>query len=220
VHNPTPRYIQYGPNRVNSIEWTNREKFWCPDPTYQKTYGPTGTEKDGDSFKDVKVETLKIFYSTWRMLGHGSLKLPAKKAEMARKLADNVDMHLFWEGWLEDDQPESDRFKEFVQLVVLSWSQARLCDEFLQWGYNLEAFVRELPDDPRSAGIVTRFAEQRILEWHESGDWGGWEACHNQFPDSAKGLLCSCGRVRKLAQANVLVTSLANSALETCCDAC
>ena len=62
----------------------------------------------------------------------------------------------------------------------------------------MEAFVRELPDDPRSADIVTRFAEQRILEWQESGDWGGWA-------DSAKGLLCSCGRVRKLAQANFVV---------------
>ena len=139
---------------------------------------------------------------------------------MVTKLADDVDMHLFWEGWLEDNQPELDRFEDFVHLVVLSWSPARLCDEFFQWGYNLEAFVRELPDDPRSEGIVTRFAEQRILEWQESGDWGGWAACHNQFPDSAKGLLWSCGRVRKLAQANFLVTSLANPELETCCDAC
>ena len=108
VHNPTPRYCRYGPNRAYSIEWTNRDKFWCSDPINEKRYGPTGAEKDGDSFKDSKVEILKDFYSTWRMLGHGPLKLPSNKAGMVTKLADDVDMHLFWEGWLEDNQPELD----------------------------------------------------------------------------------------------------------------
>ena len=131
-------------------------------------------------------------------------------------------MDLFWEDWLENDllAGEWDRFKELVHSVVLAWSQAKLCDKSLQWGYNLEAFAQELPDDPRSALIATRVAEERILEWEESGDWGGWAAYHNQFPDSTKGLLCSRGGVRKLAWAVLVVISLANPNLETCCDAC
>ena len=103
---------------------------------------------------------------------------------------------------------------------MLAWSHARLCDEFLQWGYNLGSFVKKLPDNPRSARIVTRFAEEQIAEWMESGDWGGWAACHNQFLNSAKGLLCLCGGVRKLARADRVVTFLDNHELETCCDAC
>ena len=104
--------------------------------------------------------------------------------------------------------------------LVLAWSHARLCDEFMQWGYDLESFVKELPDDSSRAGMLTQFAEERIAEWMRSGDWGGWEACHHQFPDSAKGLRCLCGGVRKLARADFVVTFLANPDMETCCDAC
>ena len=68
--------------------------------------------------------------------------------------------------------------------------------------------------------LATRFAEERIAEWMKSGDWGGWAACRNQFPDSAKGLLCLYGGVRKLARASRVLASLVNPELEICCDAC
>jgi hypothetical protein len=44
VHNPVPRYISHGQD--TSIEWTNRDKFWLSDPTYEKRYGPKGVETD------------------------------------------------------------------------------------------------------------------------------------------------------------------------------
>ena len=109
------------------------------------------------------MEDWKVFYSTLRVL-HCPLKMPSKKAEMVTNPANGVDMDLFWEGWLENDRRESGRLKELAHLVVRAWPQARLCGEFLQSGYNLRAFAQGLPDDPRSPGMATRFAEQMILE--------------------------------------------------------
>ena len=227
VHNPAPRYCSHGPNdgQDTSIEWTNRDKFWLNDPTYEKRYGPKGVEQDEESFKQssnggaITVSALKEFYSILRAL-HGTLPTLSLKADMVKGLANWVDMDLFWAGWLENDQREWDRFRALLHSIMLAWSQARLCDEFLQWGYDLESFVKELPDDSRRAGIVTQSAEEQIAEWMTSGDWGGWAACHHQFPDSAKGLRCLCGGVRKLARAEFVVTFLANPAMETSCDAC
>ena len=69
VHNPAPRYCQYGSSNGSdtSIEWTNRDKFWYSDPTYEKRYGLGGAEQDGHSFKQwsssggITVGDLKVF---------------------------------------------------------------------------------------------------------------------------------------------------------------
>ena len=75
--------------------------------------------------------SLKDFYSTWRVL-HVILNVPSKKADTVKDLANRVDVDLFWEGWLESDQREWDRFKELAHSLVFAWSQVRMCDEFLQ----------------------------------------------------------------------------------------
>ena len=164
VHNPVPRYITHRDvdGQDTRIEWTNRDKFWLSDPTYEKRYGPKGGETDEESFKQssngraMTVSALKEFYSNLRAL-NGTLPapMPSVKLDMIKDLANCVDMDLFWAGWLEHDQPDWDRFKVLLHSLMLAWSHARLCDEFMQWGYNLESFVKELPDDSSRAGILT-----------------------------------------------------------------
>ena len=125
---------------------------------YQKAFGPQGFLHDKVSFrkslqtgKRIPKDDLKQF------LGFVAGRVGGANAILSERLADGVDMDSFFSTsidgpcagpWVPNKGTKVSKEKCHVSAIVAAWSDARLFDEFLSWGYDLPLFAWSLANLP------------------------------------------------------------------------
>ena len=188
LHRQPPDNDPVVPGGANNVNPTNLQTRWrdnifmhvdtAEEPerdgtggaVYQKEYGPHGTRNDNASFKQsfetgqgIQVKQLKEF------LKFAGARVSGTKPELQARLADVVDMDsLFDEGcpgpWAPNFGTEISRQKTHVSAIVAGWSDARMFDEFLAWGYDL----------PLLAWSLAKHSPVRKVTYHNydlENDW-------------------------------------------------
>jgi hypothetical protein len=89
-----------------------------------------------ETSKGIQVKDLK------QCLGFAGARLGGNKSDLQAKLADGVDMDIFFgKGypgpWAPNLGTLISREECHVSAIVAAWSDARMFDEFLAWGYDL-----------------------------------------------------------------------------------
>ena len=147
---------QHASMHIDVGDQPERESTGVGTAGYQKVYGPEGTCEDKASFrrsletgKAIQVKDLKAFLGICDRRTGGNVIRGGSKPELQGRLADDVDMDIFFgEGcpgaWAPNSGTQITREKCHVSAIVAAWSDSRLFDEFLAWGYDLPLFTWSL----------------------------------------------------------------------------
>jgi hypothetical protein len=191
-------------NRFNHIDVGDQPQLEHAVGTagYQKVYGPGGTCEDKASFrrsletgKSIQVTDLKAFLVYAHMckqVGTNPIRTGGTKPVLQRRLADDVDMDIFFGeecpgAWAPKSGTQTTREKCHVSAIVAAWSDSRLFDEFLAWGYDLPLFTWSLANhspvcNPQPAAhsydlendwprtLVDNWDEVKGTEWQQAVD--------------------------------------------------
>ena len=205
LHRQPPDNDPVAPGGANNLNSTNLQTRWqdkmfmyCDtgdEPGregtggegYRKIYGPQGMWKDTASFrqsleigKGIQVKALKEF------LGFAGARLGGNKSDLQAKLAGSVDMDSFFgEGcpgpWALNLGTEINREKCHVSAIVAAWSNARMFDEFLAWGYDLPLLAWSLANHSpvrkvthHSYDLENDWPRTLVDNWDDTKDTG-WQ---------------------------------------------
>ena len=125
---------------------------------YEKQYGKHAGWSDEHSFRNCSFTGKRIVNKTLQgLLTSIGVSKTGNNATLVSKLSDKIDMYGLFQGHQEwallSQLHPSVKLRNHVSSIFGAWSDCRLFDEFLAWGYDLSLLTWRLANDWVDIGL-------------------------------------------------------------------